>query len=134
MAFKIKKPMNVASVIARFKEKEDDDTTGVSAMVFEYASVGLGKPDLFFSLSYNNNNATTLGRRNTSIRGKSIIVNEVQRRRPAPERTNVLVDKDTNNAMLLAMDEDLEKRVSDLFTPAIKINQGCPVWNFVVSA
>ena len=102
-------------------------------MVFEYASKGLDKPDLFFS-SHNNDNATTSGRRDTSIRGKSIIVNRGQRRRPAPERINVLVDKDTDNAMLLAMDEDLEKRVSDLFTPAIKINQGCPVWDFILSA
>lgn len=102
-------------------------------MVFEYASVGLDKPDLFFFSSYNNDNVTTFGRRDTSIRRKSIIVNGVQRRRPAPERTNVLVDKVTDNALLLAMDEDLEKRVSDLFTPAIKINQGCPVWDFVMS-
>lgn len=124
--------MNEASVIALSKVKEGDNT-GPSAMVFEYASVGLSKPRLFF-LPHNNDNATTLGRRDTSICGKSIIVNEVQRRRPTPERTNVLVDKDTNEAMLLAMDEDLEKRVLDLFTPAIKINQGCPVWDFVVSA
>ncbi len=121
---------NVASVIVRFKVKEDDDVTGVSAMVYEYASVGLGKPGLF--LSYNNDNATTLGKRDTSIQGKSIIVNEVQRRRPAPEKTNVLVDKDTNNAVLLIIDKDLEQHVSDLFTPAI--NQGCPVWDFAVSA
>lgn len=126
--------MKVAFVIARFKVKEEEDDTGVSAMVFEYASVGLGKPHLFFFLSYNNDNATTHGRRDTPIRGKSNIDNEAQRRRPAPEMTNVLVDKDTNNAMLLVMDEDLKKRVSDLFTPAIKINQGCPVWDFVVSA
>lgn len=112
--------MNITFVIARLKVKEDDDT---SAMVLEYASVGLSKPGLFFS--YSNGNATTLGRQ-----GKNIFVH---RRRPAPERINVLVDKDTNNAMLLAMDEDIEKRVSDLFIPAIKIHQGCPVWDFVMS-
>ena len=126
MAFKMKKPMNVAFVIARFKEEEE---TGISTMVYEYASASLFK---LFSYSYRNDNATTLGRPDTSIRGKSII--EVQRRRSTPEMTNVLVDKDTNNVMLLAMDEDLEKCVSDMFPPAIKINQGCPVWDFVVSA
>lgn len=128
MMFQIKKLMKIAFVTTRFKVKEED--TCVSAMVLEYACVGLDKPHLF----YNNGNATTPSGRDNSIRGKNIIFNGVQRRRPAPERTNVLVDKDTNNAILLAMDEDLEKRVSDLLTPAIKINHGCPVWNFVVSA
>lgn len=116
--------MNIASDIAFFIE---DDDTGVSAMVLEYASVALGKPGLFFD------KATTLDRRDAPIGGK-IIIGVQQRRRPAPERTNVLVDKDSNNAILLAMDGGLERRVSDLFTPAIKSNQGCPVWEFIVSA
>ena len=87
------------------------------AMVFEYASVGLDKPFFY--------NKTT-----DNVIGKSFI----PRRKPAPERTFVLVDKNTNNVILLAMDKNLEKHISDLFTPAIKINQGCPVWEFVVSA
>ena len=126
MAFKIKKPMNVTSTIIRFKVKEgeDENGTGVSAMVFEYASAGWSKPDLF--LSYANS------KRDTPIRGKNRIVNKEQHRKSAPEWINVLVDK--NTTMLLALDEDLEKYVSNLFTPAIKINQGCPVWDFVVSA
>ena len=127
ITFTIEKHINITFVIVPFKVEHND--TGVSAMVFEYASVGLGKPGLFFS--YSNDNATTLGRRNTSIQGKNIFVH---RRRPAPERINVLVDRDTNNVMLLAMDEDVETCVSDLFIPAIKINQGCPVWDFVMSA
>ena len=122
--------MNITFVIVCFKAKEDDDA-GVSTMVYEYASVGLGKPGLFFS--YANDNATTLslGRRDMVIQGKNVFVHH---RRPAPERINVLVDMDTHSVMLLAMDKDLEKRVADLFTPAIKINQGCPVWDFVMSA
>ena len=119
--------MNITFDIVCLKVKEDDDA-GESTMVFEYASVGLGRPGLFFY--YSNGNSATLGRRDKSIQGKNIFVHH---RRPAPERINVLVDMDTNNVMLLAMDEDLEKRMADLFTPAIKINQRCPVWDFVMS-
>lgn len=76
--------------------------------MLEYVSTGLGKPGLFFTNT------------DSMSRGTS-------------EKINIVIDKDTNNVMLLAMDENLEKRVSDLFKPAIKINEGCPVWNFVIS-
>ena len=69
-------------------------------MVFEYASVGLSKPNLFFDSTQ---------RINLNGRGSAC-------------EQMILVDKDTNNAILLATKETLEGHI------------GSAVWEFVLSA
>lgn len=88
------------------------DQSIVSPMVFEYASVGLGKPTLFYQRA-NGEEQNIRTEKNTNTDFMTI----PRHPRPESERTNVLVDMNTNSAVLLNI-----ARNND------------PIWDFVLSA
>lgn len=50
------------------------------------------------------------------------------------EKTNILIDKNNDyRVMILALDEKLQDNARDIYSPALKIHEGCSVWDFFAS-